>query len=334
MGEALDALHRIDAKQLHLRHYAESLIQQAFSCHLLSETDIAGMQSDLLVLLAEQCDRWSGGESSSIPTEKAQDMMTSILFVISMKLKSYPSLEEAVQILKSEPLRSLFESGLQIIHRKTIVNRHLQRQIADNLLETPNDYYRSTIVDGIHGFFKLYCPQFAAHEIHITADYPVFAGRPEADGIEFIEQYLRCMEAENTFCVQFRSQDIHHLMCGLTREYPSIPLNLFEYVMASALGLALLNQNPRTLNLSEKDLERLYFLFSDKPDSVIRKDLEKASLLLREHNLLPESTRRYLMATWQKFVFAIVHAVKTGTLDKVFLVPTCPEQERTSAQPL
>ena len=89
MGETLDTLHLLDAKQLHPRYYAGSLIQQAISCHLLSDIDVTKIQSDLLVILAEQCEKWSHGESSSVPTEKAQDMMTSILFIISIRLKAY-----------------------------------------------------------------------------------------------------------------------------------------------------------------------------------------------------------------------------------------------------
>ena len=327
MGEALDTLHLIDAKQLHSRYYAGSLIQQAKSFHLLSDIDVSKIQSDLLVILAEQCDKWSHGESSSVPTEIAQDMMTSILFVISIKLKSYQSPEQAVEMLRSEQLKSLFESGLQIVSRKIAIAKHLQKRIADNVFETPNVYYRSTIVDGIKGFFKLYRPQFSAHEIHITADYPVFAGRPESDGIEFIEQYLRCIEAENEFCLQFCSQDIHHLLCGLTQEYRSVPMNLFEYVMLSASGLVLLNCNPQKLNLSKKDVENLYSLFFGKSDEDILRCLKKAVHMLNQQGLLPKSTKRYLSVTLQRFVSIISNAVKTGTLDKVFLVPVCPEQE-------
>lgn len=327
MGETLDTLHPIDAKQLHSRYYAESLIQQAMSCHLLSETDISNIQADLLVILAEQCKKWSHGESSSVPIEKAQDIMTSILFVISIKLKSYQSPEQAVEKLKTQPIKLLFESGTQIIRRKLVIAQFMQRKIANNLFETPNVYYRSTIINGINGFFKLYRPQFAAHEIHITADYPVFAGRPESDGIEFIEKYLRCIESENAFCVQFCPQDIHCLLCGLIQDYQSVPMNIFEYVMLSTFGLVLLNRTPQKLDLSKKDIDNLYLLFSDKTDEKISGYLEKAVLLLNEHGLLPESTKQYLAVTLQRFVAAISNAVKTETLDKVFLVPVYPEQK-------
>ena len=85
----------------------------------------------------------------------------------------------------------MFDEGLEIVRNKMVISHRIQKKIAANLLKTPNVYYRSTIMDGINGFFKLYTPQFSAHEIHITADYPTLAARPELDGIEFIEKYLR-----------------------------------------------------------------------------------------------------------------------------------------------
>lgn len=97
--------------------------------------------------------------------------------------------------------------------------------------------------------------------------------------------------------------------------------------MLSALGLVLLNRNPQKLNLSKEDVENLYFLFSDKSDEEIVRYLGKAVLSLSEHSLLPKSTGHYLTVTLQKFVSAISNAVKTKTLDKVFLVADFPEQE-------
>ena len=327
MAETLGPLHVMDANQLNPRAYAESLIRQALSCHLLSEEDWNRIQGELFVLLAGQCDKWTRGESSSVPIETAQEIMTSILFVLSLQLKSCPSPEQAVVMLKSGQMKALFENGLQIVRRKMNVARRLQQKIMNNLLKTPNVFYRSTLVDGINGFFQLYRPQFAAHEIHITADYPVLAGRPELDGIEMIEQYLRCLEAENAFCTCFAPQAIHHLLCGLTQDYRSAPVNLFEYVMLSALGLAMLKRNPRGLNLSCAEVKKLHLFFDGQSEKEIASALEKAALLLSRQRLLPDSTRQYLSVTLPKLVSAIRSAVCMKTLDKLFLVPAYPERE-------
>lgn len=325
--ETLDILHPIKEEMLNPKYYFQSLIEQACYCGLLSEKELSAVQTDLLVILAEQTDKWSRGESSSIPTEKAQDIMTSILFVIGIQLKSYQTPEQAVDILKSEPLKLLFENGLKLVHQKMAVSRHLQKSILDHLLDTPNVYYRSTIADAINGFFKLYRPQFAAHEIHITADYPVFIGRPELDGIEFIEKYLRCIQAENAFCVCFAPQDIHHLLCGLTPDYRNVPLNIFEPVLLSALGLMVQERNPKRLDLTKHDISFLYRLFSGQSEKEVQSCLKKALFCLNEKIDLPQIFIRYASLCIPKLTATILNAVKMKTLDKVFLIPAYPEQE-------
>lgn len=324
--ETLDTLHPIRAELLSPKYYFQSLIEQAHYCGLLSERELSAIQTDLLLILAEQTDKWSRGESSSIPTEKARDIMASILFVIGIHLKSYQTPEQAVDTLKLKPLKALFENGLNLVRRKMAISRHLQKGILDNLLDSPNVFYRSTIADGINGFFKLYRPQFTAHEIHITADYPVFMGRPELEGIEFIEKYLRCIQAENAFCLCFAPQDIHHLLCGLTQDYRSIPLNIFEPVLLSALGLIIRGRNPKRLDLTENDISFLYQQFSAQSENEVQDYLEKALLHLKKMNL-PRISMQYASLCIPKLVAIILNAVKMKTLDKVFLIPACQEQE-------
>lgn len=230
-------------------------------------------------------------------------------------------------MLRSEPLKAQFENGLILIRRKLAISRHLQKRILDHLLDTPNVYYRSTIADGISGFFKLYRPQFSAHEIHITADYPIFIGRPDLDGVEFIEKYLRCIQAENAFCICFAAQDIHHLLCGLTQDYHSIPLNIFEPVLLSALGLILRNRSPKQLDLMEYDIFSLYHLFDCQSEENVQECLKEALSSLSNEMDLPQISVQYASLCIPKLTAIIIDAVKLRTLDKVFLIPAYPEQE-------
>lgn len=323
----LDVLHPILPERLNSRYYFQSLIEQAHLCGLLSDQELSKIQTELLIILAEQTDKWSQGKSSSIPTEKAQELLTSAAFVIGVQLKSYQAPENAVEALKAEPLKSLFEKGLKLVQRKIAISRHRQKRIIAHLLNTPNVYYRATIADGINGFFRLYRPQFSAQEIHITADYPTYLGRPNFDGIEFIERYLRCIEAENEFCMHFAPQDIHHLLCGLTQDYRSIPMNLFEPVFLSALGLSILHRNPEQLDLSKEDIVSLYRFFSGKSKQKIQLILENAFCDLDKKMELPEISKRYICLCIPKFAETIQKSVVLKTMDKVFLAPAYPERE-------
>lgn len=326
MGE-LDTCHLIVEEQLNQQYYMQSLLEQAATCGLLTDTEFRKLQNGLLILLAEQTDKWNKGESSSIPVERAQDMMNSILFVISLQLKTYATPEQAVEILKQESLQQLHEEGLAICKRKLTLSRQLQNRMKAKLLNTPNVYYRSTIVDGINGFFKLYQPQFAAHEIHITADYPAYLGRPNRNGIEFIEEYLRYLEAENTFCMCFAPKRIHFLLSGLTKDYPSIPMNLFEPVLVAALGLILLEREYEALQPTKADQEELERKLQGLTKWELQDCLRKASLRLCQEHTLPFSTKRYIDRCIPRLTVTIQNALAMKTLDKVFLVSVNPGQE-------
>ena len=286
---------------------------------------------ELLELLALKCDEWTRGESSSLPAEKAQEILTSIMYVISLARKEEQSAPAGFDVDESDskaaivqqdgvPISELFEHGLVCVQKKLFSCHMLQRRILKNLFNTPNVFYRSTISGGISGFFKLYSPQFAAHEIHITADYPLCSGMPELDGIEFIEQYLLRLECENAFCTLFSPDDVHRLMLSLSKDYASCPVNIFEPVLLCALGLTLLGANPMHINLTPKSIDRLYCIFNGKTRDSIIHILKKALAMLSEKINLPRRVKKYAAFCIPKLAPAIENALNTKSIDKVFIM--------------
>ena len=266
----------------------------------------------LLELLACKCDEWTRGESSSLPAEKAQDILTSIMYVISLARK-----EQSDNI----PVSELFERGLVCVQKKLFSCHMLQRRILKNLFNTPNVFYRSTIAGGISGFFKLYSPQFSAHEIHITADYPVCLGRPELEGVEFIEEYLSRIDAENAFCRLFDSMTVHRLLLGLSPEYAQLPVNVFEPVLLAALGLIIAGRLPAGLDLTAYDVLLLEDMFCGKTKEQIESALKTALGRLAVYLDVPERSIAYAAACLPTLVANISNATEHNTLDNVFLVP-------------
>ena len=267
---------------------------------------------ELLELLAQKCDEWTRGESSSLPAEKAQDILTSILYVISLALKEPQS---------NISVSQLFERGLVCVQKKLFSCHMLQRRILKNLFNTPNVFYRSTIEGGINGFFKLYSPQFSAHEIHITADYPVCQGRPVLEGVEFIEEYLSRIDAENAFCNLFAPVLVHRLLLGLSPDYAQLPVNIFEPVLLSALGLIMAGRLPADLDLTPYDILLLEDTFEGKTKEQIESALCTAVNRLKIYLDVPERSIVYAAACLPTLTANIASATEHNALDKVFLVP-------------
>lgn len=267
---------------------------------------------ELLELLAQKCDEWTRGESSSLPVEKAQDILTSIMYVISLARKEQPD---------NIPVSELFERGLVCVQKKLFSCHMLQRRILKNLFNTPNVFYRSTIAGGISGFFKLYSPQFSAHEIHITADYPVCLGRPKLEGVEFIEEYLSRIDAEDAFCRLFDSMTVHRLLLGLSPEYAQLPVNVFEPVLLAALGLIIAGRLPAGLDLTAYDVLLLEDMFCGKTKGQIESALKTALDRLTVYLDVPERSIAYVAACLPTLAANISNAAEHNTLDKVFLIP-------------
>lgn len=297
---------------------AESLLEQAMAVGLIAEDRFQEIRRQLYDLLNRQWTEISEGNSSSISMETAQKLTESIVYVIGITLKACPSLETAVRIMNSTPVEQMFDEGIQIIEQKMKALKRRHGRILNRLLETENVFYTSTLKDGMKAFFRLYRPSCDALDIHITLDYPLYAGRPQMQGIELVEQYLTFAEAENSFCTLFDAKRIHELLCGLSKDYVHTPLNLFEYVLMEAIGLVLCGGNPFDLNLKESDLNTLHDRFEQDG---VRHCVIEAIRQLDGKGLFTKLTRQYVTMCQESTVSLIEQSLFMHTLHTLFLIP-------------
>ncbi len=293
MNNSPDILHSIDPDSLDKRKYLPSLLYSAYECGLISDAFLSDFQNDLINLLAEITDRYTRGRSSSVRTEKAKELLESAMYVISLTLKACPSPENAVELLKSTNARELFDRGLARIKRKLGVCRILHKSITDNMFKTPNDFYYSTLKDGINGFFRLYEPVFSAHEIHITADYPLCFERPALYGIEFIEKYLTYAEAENAFLTRFDHREVHEYMLRTDPMYAAVPVNIYTDVLFMSLCQSLLGNPFDKTTLTPDEAETLCVTFDGATAIQIYETLESAMYTLFDCANFPSRTKIY-----------------------------------------
>lgn len=310
-----------DRGTLDERYYMQSVLKHGYMAGILSDGDLASVSDQLMELLAQKAGELTDGSSSSISVETAGELMSSMTFVTGVRLKEYERSEHAAEAVRDRSLTDLFQEGLDSVRCKVSRARRIHRHITEGLFETPSVYYRSTVEDGISGFFRLYDPETGAHKLHITVDYPAFRVRPQLDGIEFIERYLSYIEAEDSFCRLFRPEDVHSLMCGITPDYPSCPVNIFEPLMMAAVGLVICGRPVRTLALCMEDISRLSNVFREKSLVETSIYIEKAVRLMDRELGMSRPSLRYAVSCVPQMALSVRKAVKNGTLDKVFVIP-------------
>ena len=294
-----------------------SLLKQGQAYGLVTDEDLQMFYVKLYALLAKQADRYMEGRSSSIPKETAEQLMKSILYVIGMEIRSEDNGYKALHKLMSCDVDCLFTSGLSVIEKKLKKVRHLQKSILKNLVISKNSYYRSTIEDGVNAFFDLYSPQYGAHLIHITADYPLMAQRPSCQGVLFMEQYLTAIQIENRFLLRVDEEDLHHIMLSVSEHYEKIPVNLCQPVVFSVLGRVLCGKNPEGVILQRVDVERLKGILSVDADHL--KEMVHHAMHQLFHTDRKETD--YFMSLTDGLTKQIHQAIKDNTLHKLFVVP-------------
>lgn len=321
----IEKISKIKGETLSSEHYFQSLLEQAYMSGMLSDIQLEKIQFDCLSLLAKQTERYNNGDSSSIRVEAAQNLLASIMFTVGVWLKTYPNPDEAVVTVQKDGMYALYQNGRERVDRLIKSTKILHSSIVGNLVRTQNVFYRSTIVDGIKGFFKLYYPEFAAQEIHITADYPVHHPMERLLGIEFIQKYLECIYYENLFCAQFSAVDVHHLLCGYDEHYEQLLFNIYEPVLSAAIGCILSSRDVHRLEMAPSSIIILSDLFCGKTRTEILEILMEAIGQLSELMELTEPLKRYLNGSLPQIAATIENAVLLQTLDRVFILPKYPE---------
>lgn len=102
---------QIDAAALAADNYFLSLLAAGAKQGILTDADLARLQSESFALLAAQTATYTGGESSSVRTETAQALLDSVFYTLGIVLKGFPTPDAALQALKSRSLAALAACG-------------------------------------------------------------------------------------------------------------------------------------------------------------------------------------------------------------------------------
>lgn len=249
----------IDRFKLDEKNYFDSLIETAFNKGIINEKYIDMLQQEMMNLLAIRCRKYTSGESSSVPIETAESIMQSVNFTLGMYLKKIPEPEDALYELKKNGIEQCYLNGLKLIKSTVKRTRLLYEQVKKSMVKTDNYAYNSTLIGGMQGFFKLYDVEFSAHEIHITADYPICVYPDGYEGIEFIIMYLKNVWCENRFCNSFSKNDIQRILSFHAIDYNNnvkdMVFNIYEVVLSYSIACSIADEDILSLKISDEGKE-------------------------------------------------------------------------------
>lgn len=300
--------------------YVQSLLEVAVQKNRLTVEELETIQFQCLQLLTCQIEKYNNGHSSSTRIEVAEGIMKSILYTIGIQLKTIPDPADAVQMLKVTAIEELYQLGRKRIDQKLKATKILANIMLENKLDIPQDIYNATVTDGIKGFFKIYNPNFEAHEIHITADYPVCIPIGCFVGIEFMQKYVETINYENMFCRYFPQEAIQQLLSGYQEDYQHLVINIYEKVLTTAIGCKIIGRDASDLTISKIQKDYLFHLLSKQSENQLKEIIFKAAELLKnELGIKVGALEKYIEKSLPVIVMNIATSVKLNTLDQQFI---------------
>ncbi|NCB73254.1 MAG: hypothetical protein EOM51_00705 [Clostridia bacterium] len=283
----------------------------------LTEADKQIIQSKLWLLLKRRTELYTMGDSSSVRIETAQELMRSIEFCIGLYLKHSGS---SRKLLAESELEELFSLGQKLIEEQLELGKKLYSKACLTAPEIENLSYQDTL-RSIGGFFKHYDYRFFAHLIPCDIDYqlcnPV---RESMLGIEYLNDYLGRIIIENDFVRKFNKESAESLLKAYCSDYKGLLINLYSPLAANSVGLALLDEDVKALNITAEDGDHLSSLFGTLSATPAKKALHEAALhVCSELNISDPSSVRYLLKTAEALLPRISAALPHGNLGGIFI---------------
>ena len=283
----------------------------------LTEAEEVSIQAKLWLLLKRRTELYTMGDSSSVRIETAQELIKSINFCLDLYLKQSRNTKK---LLATADLEELFALGQKVLEEQLELGKKLYNRACLTAPEIQNISYRDTL-RSIGGFFKHYDYLFFAHLIPCDIDYqlcnPV---KDSLQGIEYINAYLGRIIIENDFIGRFETRRVENLLNSCCSDYKGLLINLYAPVATNAVGLALLHEDVKALNITAEDNTRLSSLFGALSVTPAKKALHEAALYVSsELQISDPSSVRYLRKTAEELFPRIEAALPHGNLGGIFV---------------
>lgn len=254
----------------------------------LTEAEAQAVQEKLLGLLARRAALYTGGDSSSVRVETARALLEGVAFCLELVFAEDGG---TLKSLLTGDAEALLARGQALCARKTARGRALYARACQTVPELGSVALGDTL-SGIGGFFRRYDQRFFAQEIPCMIDYPLALPMDEGlQGVSYVNEYLRRLLMEHAFLSRFAPEKIARLLARALGDYRELPLNLFAPVCANVVGLALLGEDLRALDIPLPALGQLETLFREAPAEAAKRLLAEgagracAALGLREPTL-------------------------------------------------
>lgn len=273
---------------------------------------------ELLPLVSELAQTYSGYESTSITYEKAQTLMGAVLYC----LEEYESGQENGLVSTGISIREQYEIGAGLVYEKA---QNIQR-IFNELSLYFEDYgvtcLYDTVQKGIPQFLKWYDVKYNPQDTILTLDYPLLTDCGSSSGADAVYQYILAVQTEQQFLRVVDKGYVQSVLKSYNPQYKYMAENICEIVLANTIGHAAMKKPLCETGFQREDYLQLTKLFEGK---TVREIEGFIKLTIREmvkglFGNHMDNISEYLCYGAGNIAVRIETASRYGELHKIFMI--------------
>lgn len=192
-------------------------------------------QANFAFLMTHVANLYCMGDSSSIPMHEAQELATSVAYVLGI---TDATPEEIARVLDVEDPIDLWHDRIAALDNRVDDVLALWKEVVATMPPIRNVSLRDTLVN-LGRLRQQYDTVFAAHIVPCDIDYQLSKPvDPNLMGIDFVEAWLSQLLVETRWLAQFETASCVSVLERVCPDYRGLHVNLYDLLLPHESELA------------------------------------------------------------------------------------------------
>ena len=272
---------------------------------------------DLLPIVSELAQKYSGYESTSITYEKAQSLMEAVLFCLGEYNNSCTnSLAQSNISIKEQ-----YDIGSKLLSEKVGAIREIFNEISLKFDDFGVKCLYDTVQKGIPHFLKWYDIKFCPQNTILTMDYPLLIDCSSLTGADAVYKYIHAIQIEQQFLGGFDKNYIMLVLEKYNPEYKNMIENICSIVLTNIIGHIAIKKPFNDTEFTNEEYLQLSKVFEGKSisdlENVVNEIIKKIMNQFYENDM---NMLEYLCCETKNIAVRIYAANQHGQLNRVFVL--------------
>lgn len=211
---------------------------------------------ELLPIVAQLAEQYTGYESTSVSYERAEALMGAVIYCIN----EYDASHKYDISVRNPSAKEVYKAGSRLVQQKVEDLMKDYETLMQDFCDYGNHALSDTIRKGIPSFLKHYDVKYAPQDTILTLDYPVLEDLHLYSGIDKVYLYVKDIALEQQFLKRYNSAYVVEVLNAYSGDYAELLENIPGIVFTNTIGHILAGK-PMNALLEEADYEPIYQSF-------------------------------------------------------------------------